>query len=101
MFLKSKENYIVTEQREILKKINLLYILSIKYNINNIDSTNLVNSYFKENIKTTILNINELSENNIIDNVSLDFSKIYSLEETLDIIKNINFNEKDIKKLIK
>lgn len=101
MFLKSKDNYTIIEQRDIIKKISLLYIFVIKDNINNIDSSNLENSYFKENIKTMILNINELSENNIIVSVSLDFSKIYSLKETLDIIKNINFKEKDIKKLIK
>ena len=101
MFLKSKDNYTITDQRDILKKISLLYIFVIKDNINNIDYSILENSYFKENIKTMILNINELNENNIIDSVSLDFSKIYSLEETFNIIKSINFKEKDIKKLIK
>ena len=101
MFLKSKDDYTIIDQRIILKKLSLLYVLVIKDNINNVNSSNLENSYFKENIKSIILNINELSENNIIDSVYLDFSKIYSLEETLEIIKNINFKGKDIKKLIK
>lgn len=100
IFFKGKDNYVIIEQRDIIKKISLLYIFTIKDNINNIDSSNLENSYFKEIIKSIILNINELSENNVIDSVSLDFSKIYSLEETFNIIKSINFKEKDIKKLI-
>lgn len=101
MFLKSKDDYTIIDQRIILKKLSLLYVLVIKDNINNVNSSNLENSYFKETIKSIILNINELSENNIIEDASLDFSKLYSIEETLDIIKNINFKEKDIKKLIK
>lgn len=101
MILKSKDDYTIIDQRIILKKLSLLYVLIIKDNINNIDSSNLENSYFKENIKSIILSINELSENNIIEEASLDFSKLYSIEETLEIIKNINFKGKDIKKLIK
>ena len=104
MFLKSKDKYPYSIQRQVLKKISLVYVLFLKLNSDNINLESLENSYFNDNKKTILLNISVLSELGIVNSISLDFNKKYSNEEILNIIKEIEFNkvkDEDIKKLIK
>lgn len=105
MFLKSKDKYSVEIQRDILKKLALLYVLVVKTNMDNINEFELENSYFKNSLKSVILQIDNLLKLEILDgNVQIDFSKNPNIKDTLEIIKNIEFNKlgkENIKKLIR
>jgi len=105
MFLISKNNYTIEEQRDILKKIALLYLLVVKHNIDNINIDNLEQSYFKDFIKTIVLHISGLYESTLIkDDISIDYKQDLNIEFVLELIRNMEFNnikEEDTKKLIK
>ena len=105
MFLKDKNNYSIINQRNILKKISLLYLLVVKVNIDKININDLNNSYFNDNIKTILIYIDELKIENIINcDINIDFVKNYFPNEVIEIIRNIKFNKIDkenIKKLIR
>jgi len=104
MILKNKDSYNINTQRKHLIKISLLYLLVIK-NSNNINETNLDNGYFKDNIKTVILNIFTLKELGIIfDEFEINEFKDTSITNVLNLIKKIEFdkvNKDKIKLLIK
>ena len=105
IFLKSKDDYDIQEQREILKKISLLYLLITKSNINNINEDSLNEGYFKDNIKSIILSVVTLIELGIVNNnISIDELKDTSITNIFNIIKKLEFNKLEnnkIKKLIK
>lgn len=105
LFLKSKNNYTIQEQRLILTKISMLYLLVAKTNIDNINISSLENSYFKDNTKTIILNICALKELGLIDvNINDNSIEDFSIENVLNIIGSIEFNKfekESIKKMIK
>ncbi len=95
-FLLEKDEYDILTQREIIRKISLIYLLELKENIDSIDINNLKNSYINSSIKSIISSINELVHNGLIKlNNPFDIEDL-SLENLLNIIKNIEFN-KEIK----
>ena len=102
IILKNKDSYNVNTQRKYLTKISLLYLLVIK-NSNNINETNLENGYFKDNIKTVMLNIFTLKELGIIfDEFEINELKDTSTSNVLNLIKKIDFDKtnKDKVKLL-
>lgn len=105
MFLKSKEYYKVHDQRNILYKISLLYVMLVKQNIENVTIDSLKESYFNDNIKTVITCINILKDLNIVtNNFEFNSENIPTISDTLDVIRKMEFKtniEENIKKLIK
>lgn len=105
MFLSNKDNYTAINQREILIKFSMLYLLVTKANINNINIENLKESYFSKNLKTIVLCMFTLHENGVINSpINITSNDNITIESVVEIIKQIEFNkqEKDkIKNLIK
>ena len=105
MFLISKDDYEINMQRQILKHISMLYLFVIKSNIDNININKLNNSYFKDNLKTILLNILGLNEIEIIKNApNVNFDDTVTVESIFNIIKEIEFDKLDkekVKNLIK
>lgn len=105
MFLISKDDYEINMQRQILKQISILYLFVIKSNIDNININKLNNSYFKDNLKTILLNILALNDMEIIKNApNINFDDNITVESIFNMIKEIEFDKLDkekIKNLIK
>ena len=105
MFLISKDDYEINMQRQILKQISMLYLFVIKSNINNININKLNNSYFKDNLKTILLNVLALNDIEIIKNTpNVNFDDNITVESIFNMIKEFEFNKVDkekVKNLIK
>lgn len=101
LFLKMKNSYPLVTQRKIIEKFANLYILEIYENKDNIKLEDLSNSYFNDILKSIIIYITSMIENNIIENnIIIDYSDI-TPEYVLDLIKQIKFIQKNIKQKIK
>ncbi len=98
-FLLEKDEYDILTQREIIRKLSLIYLLELKENIDSIDINKIKKSYINSSIKSILSSISELENDGLIkSNNSFDIEDL-SLENLLNIIKNIEFNkEKVIKK---
>ncbi len=98
-FLLEKDEYDILTQREIIREISILYLFELKENIDLIDINKIKNSYIDSSIKSIISSISELENDGLIKlNNSFDIEDL-SLENLLNIIKDIEFNkEKVIKK---
>ena len=105
MFLTNKDNYTVVDQRNILIKFSMLYLLVTKANINNINIEDLKESYFFKNLKTIILCMFALCENGIITTpIDITSNDNITIESVIEVIKSVEFNktgEDKIKNLIK
>ena len=105
MFLKNKDEYNLQQQRTGLRKISILYLLVVKHNIDTLTEEHLKNSYFKDNLKSIILNINTLHELGIFKNsVTIYSDDILTIPYVLNLIKSIEFNKFDtvnVKRLVK
>lgn len=105
LFLKTKNNYSIIDQRKILKTISLIYLFEVMENKDNIDIRVLENSYFKDNIKSIILGIKSLQEIGILENnINLYLDKDISIINVVNIIKELKVKKIDLeesKKLIK
>lgn len=105
MFLTNKDNYTVVDQRNILIKFSMLYLLVTKANINNINVKDLKESYFSKNLKTIILCMFALCEKGIISNpINITSNDNITIESVIEVIKSVEFNkigEDKIKNLIK
>lgn len=105
LFLKTKNNYSIINQRKILKTISLIYLFEVMENKDNIDIRVLENSYFKDNIKSIILGIKSLQEIGILENnINLYLDKDISIINVVNIIKELKVKKIDLeesKKLIK
>ena len=99
LFLQMKDKYEVTTQRKIMINLSLLYIYEIYENKDSINLEDLKNSYFNDNIKTILICLNDMIENNIIEPTIIDFDDV-TIESVLNIIKNIKFikNDQKVKK---
>ena len=104
LFLKIKDKYSYKNQREVLRNLAFLYLMETYENIDLIDIEELEHSYFITHLKTIVIWINLLMEENIIE-----CSYLTSLREeinvkiVLDMINNIKFKKIDadkVKKLI-
>jgi len=105
LFLKIKDEYSLTSQRKILKDIAFIYLMTVYENIDNITVDRLKESYFSNNLKSILLIIESLRDLGIIKNeLSIDLTSDISLENILNIIQNIKFNDierENVHKLIK
>ena len=105
LFLKTKNNYSIIDQRKILKTISLIYLFEVMENKDNIDIRVLENSYFKDNIKSIILGMKSLQEIGTLEsNINLYLDKDISTINVVNIIKELKFKKIDLeesKKLIK
>ena len=105
LFLKTKNNYSVIDQRKILKTISLLYLFEVIENKDSIDIKILENGYFKDNIKSIILGIKSLQELGILENnINLYLDSDISIINVVKVIKELRVKKIDLeesKKLIK
>lgn len=105
LFLKTKNNYSVIDQRKILKTISLLYLFEVIENKDIIDIRILENGYFKDNIKSIILGIKSLQEVGILENnINLYLDNDISIINVVDVIKKLKVKKIDLgesKRLIK
>ena len=104
LFLKTKNNYSIVDQRKILKTISLIYLLEVIENKDEIDMKELENSYFKDNIKSIILGIKILESLDLIEcDINLYLNDDISVYNVVNIIKKIKvkkINSEEYKKLI-
>ena len=104
LFLTISKKYSPQERREIIKSISLLYLLEVYQQRNTIKEEDLINSYFKNNLRTIMINIEELKEQGIInENIYIDLETDLTTENILYLIKKIEItkNHNKVKKLIK
>ena len=92
IFYKMGNKFSYLNQRIITEKLSLIYILEIYENKDEIDISNLQNSYFNDLLKTILINLNTMAENSEIENnliIRLDDN--ITPEYILDLIKQIKF----------
>lgn len=102
LFLKTKNNYSIIEQRKILRNIASLYFFEVKESISVISKERLERSYFVDNIKSILICIESLNELGFI-NINLNIYDDLTLDNLLEIIRSIEFvelSEEDCMKLI-
>ena len=102
LFLSDKDKHNAVEQRNILNKIAILYILIIKLNNNSIIDLN--KSYINDDLDAIYSELILLYDKGIIEKCPNIDDKTITLENTINEIKNINFikqNKSIIKKLVK
>ena len=103
-FLMMSNNYNPVERRKVLKNISVLYILEIFKNKDTITPEDLNNSYFRINLKSIIICIEELKNEGYIEIDNLIYNHLeeeISIDSVLDIIKKITINKTEPKKLVK
>lgn len=95
LFLKMKNTYSLTTQRKITEKLANLYILEIYENKNTININDLKNSYFNDILKSIIIYITGMIDNDVIENnIIIDYDNI-TPSYVLELIKQIKFKNKD------
>ena len=95
-FLNGKNSYTIKEQNQILRCLSLLYFFEIYENKDILNSNDLANSYIADNVKRILVIIGVLHDEGIIKNIPNSLYDINNLDEFLEFIKKIEFN--DIKK---
>lgn len=103
LFYKMKNKYSYSKQRKVIELFSILYILEIYENKNDIKLEDLSNSYFNDLLKSILISLNGMIENNVLENnlvIRLDDN--ITSEYILDLIKQIKFipKEKDKQKRI-
>lgn len=92
MFLKTKNNYDLLTQREIIRTISLLYLLEAIEN--KINFSDVKNTYFEDNIKSIILSIKTLEELDLIEeNITFNLDDEIDIEHIINIINKIEFKK--------
>ena len=92
MFLKTKNNYDLLTQREIIRTISLLYLLEAIEN--KIKFSDVKNTYFEDNIKSIILSIKTLEELDLIEeNITFNLEDEINIEHIINIINKIEFKK--------
>ena len=102
LFLKTKNNYSIIEQRKILRNIASLYFFEVKESISVISKERLERSYFVDNIKSILICIESLNELGFI-NMNANIYENLTLDNLLDLIRSIEFvelSEEECMKLI-
>ena len=92
-FLNSKNSYTIKEQNEILRCLSLLYLFEIYENKDILNTLDLKNSYVADNIKRILVVIGVLHDVGIIKEIPNSLYDISDLDEFLDFIKKIEFND--------
>lgn len=92
-FLNSKNSYTIKEQNAILRCLSLLYFFEIHENKDILNSNDLKNSYVADNIKRILVIIGVLHDVGIIKDIPNSLCDISNLDEFLEFIKEIKFND--------
>ena len=94
LFLKTKDNYSILEQRKILRSFASVYALEVKENESDVTIERLQDSYFEDLKKSILLFINALVESGYVkDNIITELTDSENTEEILNLIKNLEFKE--------
>lgn len=94
LFLKTKDDYSIIEQRKILKSFAGVYMLEVKEKEAEVTPERLEDSYFADLKKSIMLFINALIENGYVkNNMIVELSKEGSTEEILSLIRSLEFNK--------
>ena len=104
LFLNMQSNYSAIIARKVLVTLSYLYIYEIYENKDTITLKDLENSYFNDNLKNILLNLNRMIDEGIIENnILINFEEEPDASYILDSIKNIKFNNlnKDKQKVLK
>lgn len=98
LFLKTKDNYSILEQRKILRNFASLYALEVKENESEVTVERLQDSYFEDLKKSILLFINALVESGYVkDNIITELTDTENTEEILNLIKNLEFKKMSLK----
>ena len=98
LFLKTKDNYSILEQRKILRNFASLYALEVKENESEVTVERLQDSYFEDLKKSILLFINALVESGYVkDNIITELTDTENTEEILNLIKNLEFKKMPLK----
>ena len=91
LFSKARKEYSLKDQTKILKDIAFLYIMETIED-NDIDITDLENSYFSDHLKYIMMVILSLIDDNTIkDNIFINLEDELNIQNIYNIIKNIEF----------
>ncbi len=94
LFLKTKDNYSILEQRKILRNFASVYLLEVKENEADVTLKRLEDSYFEDLRKSIIICIDALVENGFVkSNMIAELSKEETTEEVLNLIRSLEFNK--------
>ena len=104
LFLKIKDKFVYKNQREVLRNLAFLYLMEVLENRDLIDIKTLEESYFTSHLKTIVIWINLLIDDDIIECTYLtSLREDLNTEIVFDMINNIKFKEisdDKVKKLI-
>ncbi len=100
LFLQMKDNFSYPVQRKTISKLALLYIYELYENKDSINIEDLSNSYINDILKSIVICLNTLIDNNIIENNIIIKLDDISLDYIVDCIKNIKFTDNKVKRLI-
>lgn len=99
LFLRIKDKFNLLDQRKVLRNIAFLYLMEVYENKDIISIEELENSYFSSNLKSIIIWINTLIEEDIIEcDYLVSLRDDLNVEIVFDCIKNIRFKNKKFKK---
>ena len=94
LFLKTKDNYSLIEQRKILRNFASVYMFEVKENESEITLKRLEDSYFEDLKKSIMICIDALIENGFVEsNMIAELSKEENTEEVLNLIRSLEFNK--------
>ena len=99
LFLRIKDKFNLLDQRKVLRNLAFLYLMEVYENKDIISIEELENSYFSSNLKSIIIWINTLIEEDIIEcDYLVSLRDDLNVEIVFDCIKNIRFKNKKFKK---
>lgn len=94
LFLKTKDNYSLIEQRKILRNFASVYMFEVKENGSEVTLKRLEDSYFEDLKKSIMICIDALIENGFVEsNMIAELSKEETTEEVLNLIRSLEFNK--------
>lgn len=94
LFLKTKDNYSLIEQRKILRNFASVYMLEVKENESEVTLKRQEDSYFEDLKKSIMICIDALIENGFVEsNMIAELSKEETTEEVLNLIRSLEFNK--------
>ncbi len=94
LFLKTKDNYSLIEQRRILRNFASVYMFEVKENESEVTLKRLEDSYFEDLKKSIMICIDALIENGFVkSNMITELSKEETTEEVLNLIRSLEFNK--------
>lgn len=93
LFLKTKDNYSLIEQRKILRNFASVYMFEVKENESEVTLKRLEDSYFEDLKKSIMICIDALIENGFVkSNMITELSKEETTEDVLNLIRSLEFN---------